>query len=101
MRKFTGEKWKFGKNLGASTGVWCISLDCGENYRGMAIAETCPGSGDELFNARLVAAAPELLIALEKMLSEYECLIMGTEKERWPEAATAARSAIAKAKGSA
>ena len=45
---------------------------------------------------RLRAAAPDLLAALRLMLREYECLRYG-QPERWPEAAQAARAAIAKA----
>ena len=51
-------------------------------------------------NARLIAAAPELLAALRMMMREYEALRF-EQKERWPTAAAAARAAIAKAEGTA
>ncbi len=45
---------------------------------------------------RVRDAAPDLLAALRLMLREYECLRY-EQPERWPEAANAARAAIAKA----
>jgi hypothetical protein len=53
---------------------------------------------DDAANARLIAAAPDLLDALRMMLSEYEELRF-EQPERWPTAAAAARAAIAKAGG--
>ena len=51
-------------------------------------------------DARLIAAAPDLLWALEKMLREHDALQMAENKtdDRWP-AATYARATIAKARG--
>ena len=46
-------------------------------------------------NARLIAAAPELLAALRLMLREYDALRL-EQPERWPTAAAAARAAIAR-----
>lgn len=55
------------------------------------IAEVWPGSEDiDLVDARLIAAAPDLLAALKDLLPVWECGI----KEPWVEAA---RVAIAKA----
>jgi hypothetical protein len=51
-------------------------------------------------NARLIAAAPDLLDALRLMMREYEALRF-EQPERWPTAAAAASAAIAKAEGSA
>ena len=62
--KFTPGPWKFGKELTARTGEWLISLDRA-NHRGMQIAETRQGSGDESANARLIAAAPDMYAALK------------------------------------
>jgi len=51
-------------------------------------------------NARLIAAAPDLLDALLKLLFEHDAISMqrdGTIDDRWPYAARIARAAIAKA----
>lgn len=61
--KFTPGPWKFGKKLTSHTGEWLISLDRA-NHRGMQIAETRQGSGDESANASLIAAAPDMYEAL-------------------------------------
>ena len=51
-------------------------------------------------NARLMAAAPDLLAALKKIMLEHDALQMADKKtgDRWP-AATLARAAIKKAEG--
>ena len=51
-------------------------------------------------DARLIAAAPDLLHALNLMLREHDalCLANGTTEDRWP-AAGIARAAINKATG--
>ena len=51
-------------------------------------------------DAQLIAAAPDLLWALEKMLREHDALQLAENRsgDRWP-AATAARKAISKARG--
>lgn len=53
-------------------------------------------------NARLLAAAPDLLHALRLMLREHDalCLADGMTEDRWP-AATLARAVIAQAGGDA
>lgn len=55
---------------------------------------------NDLKRARLIAAAPDLLAALEKILREHDALQMAERKtgDRWT-AATLARAAIAKAGG--
>lgn len=64
MSKFTPGPWKFGKELTAHSGEWLISYDAGDRGQGIAIAETRAATGSELSNARLIAAAPELLAVL-------------------------------------
>ena len=64
MSKYTPGPWKYGAELSSRTGEWLISFDAGNRGRGIGIAETRPGSGQEEANARLIAAAPELLEAL-------------------------------------
>lgn len=63
--KHTPGPWKFGKELTARSVEWLVSFDAGSKGRGIAIAETCAGSGNEDANARLIAAAPELLEACQ------------------------------------
>ena len=59
--------WKVGKELGSYAGVWLISMDFGDGSRGSGIARTCAEAfdGDPISNAHLIAAAPEMLEALE------------------------------------
>ncbi len=49
-------------------------------------------------NARLIAAAPDLLAALALILADYSAAYGGDEKDE-PKAMKAARAAIAKAEG--
>ncbi len=93
MSKHTQGPWKYGIELSSRSGEWLISFDAGYRGRGIDIAETRPGSGQEEANARLIAAAPELLDALQDMIDYYGSASATVE------ALTAARAAIAKAKG--
>ena len=55
-------------------------------------------------DARLIAAAPDLLSAMRKLLLEHDAISMqydGTIDDRWPNAARIARTAIANATGEA
>lgn len=62
--------------------------------KGLAIANVVPWHGVEFAaNARLIAAAPELLAALERLLDHT------TAANKDYDATTVARAAIAKAKG--
>ena len=93
--------WKFGKELGARNGEWLVSFDAGSKGRGIAIAETRTGPGSEEANARLIAAAPELLAALERA---YMALIgyLPAHRNGVTDAAIgAASAAITKATGEA
>jgi len=90
MTKHTPGPWKYGKELSARSGEWLISMDVGERGRGMQIAETRTGSGHENANARLIAAAPDLLNALT---------VLADACERMDIPVDAARAAIAKARG--
>ena len=83
---------------------WLIVDDVPDSHIGYrAIVESdgttvCNPSPMGEDNARLIAAAPELLAALRLMMREYEALRF-EQPERWPTAAAAARAAIAKATG--
>jgi hypothetical protein len=100
---------------GADSVTGCYSIDATVNHTGVGIADTfCNGDcgGQELANAKLIAAAPDLLAALEALTSfasDFHNAIadMGME-DRFEDDNTnlnrtteiaAARAAIAKAKG--
>ena len=70
--KHTQGPWKFGKELSSRAGEWLISFDAGNKGRGVEIAETRVGSGKESGNARLIAAAPDLLDALKEATAVLE-----------------------------
>ena len=99
--KHTPGPWKFEKELYSYSGEWLISYDAGEKGRGIAIAETRVGSGYELGNARLIAAAPELLEALDGMLQIYGGSKdwNGIKSSTELDCISQARAAIAKATG--
>ena len=99
MSDYTKGPWKYGAELSSRTGEWLISFDAGNRGRGIGIAETRPGSGQEEANARLIAAAPELLEALEWVLGEYQVIFTDETGKTENEAIAFARAAIAKAKG--
>lgn len=69
--KHTTGPWKVEKELAAKSWQWLVAMDAGDRGRGIGIAETLPtiGGGAELANARLIAAAPELLDALKDLVS--------------------------------
>ena len=99
--KHTSGPWKFGKELSCRAGEWLISFDAGNKGRGVAIAETRVGSGSETANARLIAAAPDLLEACYAVLHDCDDIDMvesnepGRDKGPWQ----MLNEAIAKATG--
>lgn len=70
-QRYTEGPWKVGSELGNSNFI--IHYDAGNRGRGIALAETRPGIGNELQNARLMAAAPELV----EVLLELSWLVEG------------------------
>ena len=90
MSKHTPGPWQIGKNFGSvvcDTPVPGIrGSDDTEYYGGHLIAESVTEA-----NARLIAAAPELLEALQDMVSDHASLSAAT--------LAFARAAIAKATG--
>ena len=72
------------------------------NHGRDAVGETVYTDTRNPANARLIAAAPDLLAALKGILREHDALQMaeGRTGDRWP-SATRARAAIAKATGEA
>ena len=74
-----------------------------DNATGELIARRAVMSPDDAAVMHLIAAAPELLSALEKMLKEHDIITDNDPSvrrgdDRWPHSATAARAAITKAK---
>lgn len=97
MSKHTPGPWKAGKELSSRSSEWLIAMDCGDRGRGIAIAETVPATGRELANARLIAAAPELLEALQNLMTRVQ---YDKDAKHWfTDEQKAARAAIAKALG--
>lgn len=68
-----------------------------DNEMGEGIAELGERTPENEANARLIAAAPELLEALQEMMSRYGSKNSGFDNEETAKA----RAAIAKAKGEA
>lgn len=60
--------------------------------------DTCPGVGEGWANARLIAAAPELLAALASMLGVAEMDCMDVKSNEWRSRMVDAGAALAKAK---
>lgn len=69
MSKHTPGPWKFGQYLG-SLSSFCVHMDAGDKGRGIDVVKAVAGITTEqrLANARLIAAAPEMLEALERTL---------------------------------
>lgn len=84
-------------NPGPTTGEWMIA---GGKPGYLAEVRDC-GSGDVCANARLIAAAPELLAALRLMLAQFADHEQYDEDGYDTEAINATRAAIAKATGDA
>ena len=84
---------------------WCEVGDTG-GKNPMPVCEVTAGDyrlvaeNLTLPDARLIAAAPDLAWALQRMLAEHDALQMaaGSTEDRW-EAATYARATLAKARG--
>ncbi len=86
------------ENPNACDGIRQIALVTQGDYE-------IPHYGEAEANARLIAAAPELLAALDELLASYVSLVNSGDAGSWnPETdaeVKAARAAIAKAKGGA
>ena len=87
-------------------GPWQVQITGGEvecvsgAQLGLWAVVNGPDYDTRAANARLIAAAPDLAWALERMLREHDALQMaiGSTEDRW-EAATYARATLAKARG--
>ena len=100
MSKYTPGPWKCGQYLGHS--FWVVHTDVGDRGRGMDIVEGVAGLTPEqrLANARLIAAAPDLLLELDNCLDLLvTCFPDSPDNSRIGVAVTKARAAIAKATG--
>jgi hypothetical protein len=92
--------WKVGQHLG-SLSSFCVHMDAGDKGRGSEIVEAVCGldTDQRLANARLIAAAPDLLEALQEMVSIVAIHQDATNtKFAWAEMEVA-NAAIAKATG--
>ena len=94
--KHTPGPW--GVNQSADEGAWDIGTGewQGDSYGGLQIATAWGFYGRAEADARLIAAAPELLQALEAMVA-----LLDADGWSWPQQLADARAAIAKAKGAA
>ena len=99
--KHTPGPWKIEVELGSRHYEFLIAKDAGDRGRGIAIAETRAGSGSERDNARLIAAAPELLAALETAYMALIGYLPAHRNDVTDAAIGAARAAITKATGDA
>lgn len=87
-------------------GPWQVQITGGEvecvsgSQPGLWAVVNGPDYETRAANAQLIAAAPDLAWALERMLREHDALQMasGSTEDRW-EAATYARAMLAKARG--
>ena len=100
--KHTPGPWKVDKELTSRSGEWLIAVDAGDKWRGIAIAETRVATGAELANARLLASAPELLMACQAMIEwddreQDHAVDFSARMELCRVAFDKARAAIAKA----
>jgi len=102
MSKFTPGPWKVGESIGANivtkTGEMraCFTVIEADGFiagSGVAMAHIKPDADESNANARLIAAAPDLLAALEWMVSAY------TDEDDSGPFIQRARAAIAKATG--
>lgn len=95
-KKYTPGPWKCSQHLGHH--VWSVHMDAGYRGRGSTIVDGVAGIDIEqrLANARIIAAAPELLEALNELANGYS-------GNRWDVGIALrlkkARAAIAKATG--
>ena len=109
--KHTPGPWKVGQYLG-SLRQFVIHMDVGDNGRGSDVAFTSAAFGNDetIANARLIAAAPDLLEALQwyeakavqmgrAAIDQDSKLLLELMKEIAVEYGAQARAAIAKATG--
>lgn len=97
MTKHTKGPWKVGQYLG-SLRQFVIHMDVGDNGRGSDVAFTSAAFGNDetIANARLIAASPDLLEALQAIEMLYAPLARDSTAATWIDKA---RAAIAKATG--
>lgn len=105
MSEFTPGPWRIGslESYDAYTGrpyrnVWAGQVDAAHCIA-RAIEEDGRGLSDVDANARLIAAAPDLLAALEGLIDEQNGPPLVKRESQWQEAMVLARAAIKKARG--
>jgi hypothetical protein len=77
-------------------GPWLVAREDARRFRVTNEAGDLPSNDESILNARLIAASPELLEALQRALDE---LVGGREAKDRDGAIQQSRAAIAKAKG--
>jgi hypothetical protein len=101
MKKYTEGPWEYTEkdydtDLGLISGFGSVQQEPSDGL-GLTICQMCDFAADELLaNAHLIAAAPELLEALEEMLEATALVYHGSRLE---DAEKKTRLAISKAKG--
>ncbi|HCI7746111.1 TPA: hypothetical protein NPX69_001171 [Escherichia coli] len=107
MKEFNGTpgKWSFSHNSASDASVACIEINSSESLHEIAYLQSTPSRiggynqtsfNKTIANAHLIAAAPDLLNALQAMLNK-------AYKQNWndhyPDEVSKAQSAISKALG--
>jgi len=98
--KHTQGPWEAGNAYAEDKNLYCAMVFAPAKTGKMHIPRTAEALGlceeEAAANAALIAAAPDLLAALEAMLDRYASTLSG---QRDPNEPSQAREAIAKAKG--
>lgn len=90
MATYTAGPWNVGE-----TRTWATEVRCGDYYIALCYGNASEASDEDgLANATLIAAAPELLEVLEKLVSTAEYGDIAV----WDQDLDVARSVISKAK---
>jgi len=99
MSKHTPGEW-YAKREGFSTVYVFSRIGGGLVQEVAACGPTNGGVDQQEANARLIAAAPDLLEALKKLLNECEQAGLTDARDfKWPQVTSLASAAIAKAEG--
>ena len=97
---FTPGPWHVSELDGRTVGPVRVLRADGDVPQLQAVARVMDRTGEWQANARLIAAAPELLQALRDLVDDYEAILGdGLTAETAPAELRTARAAIAKAEG--
>jgi hypothetical protein len=73
-RRISPKPWRVGYTTGGALGIW--SAGCRADSPDVCDVASVPDATDDA-NAHLIAAAPELLAALKKLMVAYESVLPG------------------------